>query len=127
MTRSPDRAARRSAAVHPKRSGQDPAARGAIASRTAAPRCTLHPSHRVSRESIVKHLWMTCLAFVAGTALACPGDGAKNASAPADARTVASAKAPQTPAPAAKAPADKAAATKVAAKSAAEPRKASPL
>lgn len=75
----------------------------------------------------MKHLWMTCLAFVAGTALACPGDGAKNASAPADAKVVAAAKVAHSPAPAAKAPTEKAAATKVAAKSAAEPRKASPL
>ncbi len=57
------------------------------------------------------------LTFVAGTALACPGDSAKQADAPAT-KAVAAVKSAAATVPAG---------TKVAAKSVAEPRKTAPL
>ena len=67
-------------------------------------------------------LLLVPLAFVAGTALACPGDAAKHAAAPADMKSAAVEKA----APKAKAAAVKADA-KVEAKSAPEARKVAGL
>lgn len=65
-------------------------------------------------------------AFVACNAMACPGDGAKNAMAPAAGKSVAAAKSAPTSARVAATPAAKNV-TKVAAKPATEPRKSAPL
>lgn len=77
-------------------------------------------------ESPMKFLLLP-LAFVAGTALACPGDGAKDAMAPAASKHAASTKT----APSAQTTVSTAAvqktSTKVAAKPAADTRKAAPL
>jgi hypothetical protein len=102
---------------------------GVLASCIICERCMLPPDHRSIFRSLAMKYLLIPLALVAGSALACPGEGSKEAAAPASAKPAIA----QTAMPKAKVAAVKteikatATPAKTATRSSAEPRKVAGL